>query len=155
MRKGLWTHGLYGYAEQYLYDFTSLDTTPYAKKLLEMFYKFENSAEGTLARYNVSLDDKSQEYIARLKDLVFNINEKNGCDDAYLKMIISHFGQLQNEAVHVTSCYGTLAVYICLIRKNKINDVLHHYDDMERKGLFAELPSGYIRGALSLLRTAL
>lgn len=37
VRKGLWTHGLYGYAEQYLYDFTSLDTTPYAKKLLEMF----------------------------------------------------------------------------------------------------------------------
>ncbi|EOV9892327.1 hypothetical protein ACOSTU_004488, partial [Shigella flexneri] len=75
--------------------------------------------------------------------------------DAYLKKIISYFGQLQNEAVHVTSCYETLAVYICLIRKNKINDVLQHYDDMERKGLFGELPSGYVRGALSLLRTAL
>ncbi|HCN1080952.1 TPA: hypothetical protein N6L65_004649, partial [Escherichia coli] len=46
-------------------------------------------------------------------------------------------------------------MYICLIRKNKINDVLQHYDDMERKGLFGELPSGYVRGALSLLRTAL
>ena len=153
--EGLWIHGLYGYAAQYLYDFTSFDTTPYAKKLLEIFYKFENSAEGTLSRYSVSLDDKSQEYIFRLKDLVFNINDKNGCDDAYLKKIISYFGQLQKEAVHVTSCYETLAVYICLIRKNKINDVLQHYDDMERKGLFGELPSGYVRGALSLLRTAL
>ena len=146
VREGLWIHGLYGYAAQYLYDFTSFDTTPYAKKLLEMFYKFQNSAEGTLSRYSVSLDDKSQEYISRLKDLVFNINDKNGCDDAYLKKIISYFGQLQNEAVHVTSCYETLAVYICLIRKNKINDVLQHYDDMERKGLFGELPSGYVRG---------
>ncbi|HBB5055920.1 TPA: hypothetical protein KBP39_004988, partial [Escherichia coli] len=41
VREGLWIHGLYGYAAQYLYDFTSFDTTPYAKKLLEIFYKFE------------------------------------------------------------------------------------------------------------------
>ncbi|MDO2707783.1 hypothetical protein Q2V04_27220, partial [Escherichia coli] len=34
VREGLWIHGLYGYAAQYLYDFTSFDTTPYAKKLL-------------------------------------------------------------------------------------------------------------------------
>lgn len=122
----------------------------YVKKLLEIFYKFENSVEGILFCYSVLFDDKFQEYIFCLKDFVFNINDKNGCDDVYLKKIISYFGQLQNEVVYVISCYEIFVVYICLIRKNKINDVLQYYDDMERKGLFGELFLGYVRGVLLL-----
>ena len=67
---------LYGYAARYLYDFNIFDTTPYARALLERFHEFESGPKGALTRYIVSLDDKSQEYIESLKDMVFNLSDK-------------------------------------------------------------------------------
>ena len=64
-------------AARYLYDFNIFDTTPYARALLERFHEFEIlGPKGALTRYIVSLDDKSQEYIESLKDMVFNLSDK-------------------------------------------------------------------------------
>ncbi|MCW0134662.1 hypothetical protein OIU89_07635 [Escherichia coli] len=107
IREGLWVHGLYGYAARYLYDFNIFDTTPYARALLERFHEFESGPKGALTRYIVSLDDKSQEYIESLKDMVFNLSDKKSYDDVYLENIINYFEQLQNARGYVTSatCY--------------------------------------------------
>ncbi|MCZ5580067.1 hypothetical protein O5587_05890 [Escherichia coli] len=108
IREGLWVHGLYGYAARYLYDFNIFDTTPYARALLERFHEFESGPKGVLTRYIVSLDDKSQEYIESLKDMVFNLSDKKSYDDVYLENIINYFEQLQNARGYVTRCYMLL-----------------------------------------------
>ncbi len=50
----------------------------------------------------MSLDDKSQEYIESLKDMVFNLSDKKSYDDVYLENIINYFEQLQNARGYVT-----------------------------------------------------
>ncbi|EMY5779250.1 hypothetical protein ABCO48_005073, partial [Escherichia coli] len=129
IREGLWVHGLYGYAARYLYDFNIFDTTPYARALLERFHEFESGPKGALTRYIVSLDDKSQEYIESLKDMVFNLSDKKSYDDVYLENIINYFEQLQNARGYVTRCYMLLAVFIYLIRRNKLHKALRFYDE--------------------------
>ncbi|EGS3960387.1 hypothetical protein I5Z06_004510 [Escherichia coli] len=151
IREGLWVHGLYGYAARYLYDFNIFDTTPYARALLERFHEFESGPKGALTRYIVSLDDKSQEYIESLKDMVFNLSDKKSYDDVYLENIINYFEQLQNARGYVTRCYMLLAVLIYLIRRNKLHKALRFYDESPKY----ELPSGYLPGAFSVLRIAL
>lgn len=151
IREGLWVHGLYGYAARYLYDFNIFDTTPYARALLERFHEFESGPKGVLTRYIVSLDDKSQEYIESLKDMVFNLSDKKSYDDVYLENIINYFEQLQNARGYVTRCYMLLAVFIYLIRRNKLHKALRFYDESQKY----ELPSGYLPGAFSVLRIAL
>ncbi|HFK3215938.1 TPA: hypothetical protein ACIF5I_003194 [Escherichia coli] len=151
IREGLWVHGLYGYAARYLYDFNIFDTTPYARALLERFHEFESGPKGVLTRYIVSLDDKSQEYIESLKDMVFNLSDKKSYDDVYLENIINYFEQLQNARGYVTMCYMLLAVFIYLIRRNKLHKALRFYDESQKY----ELPSGYLPGAFSVLRIAL
>ncbi|HAJ0342132.1 hypothetical protein ACUYP8_23610 [Escherichia coli] len=151
IREGLWVHGLYGYAARYLYDFNIFDTTPYARALLERFHEFESGPKGALTRYIVSLDDKSQEYIESLKDMVFNLSDKKSYDDVYLENIINYFEQLQNARGYVTRCYMLLAVFIYLIRRNKLHKALRFYDESQKY----ELPSGYLPGAFSVLRIAL
>nr|WP_240078825.1 hypothetical protein [Escherichia coli] len=151
IREGLWVHGLYGYAARYLYDFNIFDTTPYARALLERFHEFESGPKGALTRYIVSLDDKSQEYIESLKDMVFNLSDKKSYDDVYLENIINYFEQLQNARGYVTRCYMLLAVLIYLIRRNKLHKTLRFYDESPKY----ELPSGYLPGAFSVLRIAL
>ncbi|WP_326381202.1 hypothetical protein [Escherichia coli] len=151
IREGLWVHGLYGYAARYLYDFNIFDTTPYARALLERFHEFESGPKGALTRYIVSLDDKSQEYIESLKDMVFNLSDKKSYDDVYLENIINYFEQLQNARGYVTRCYMLLAVFIYLIRRNKLHKALRFYDESPKY----ELPSGYLPGAFSVLRIAL
>ncbi|WP_407861649.1 hypothetical protein [Escherichia coli] len=151
IREGLWVHGLYGYAARYLYDFNIFDTTPYARALLERFHEFESGPKGALTRYIVSLDDKSQEYIESLKDMVFNLSDKKSYDDVYLENIINYFEQLQNARGYVTKCYMLLAVFIYLIRRNKLHKSLRFYDESQKY----ELPSGYLPGAFSVLRIAL
>lgn len=151
IREGLWVHGLYGYAARYLYDFDIFDTTPYARALLERFHEFESGPKGVLTRYIVSLDDKSQEYIESLKDMVFNLSDKKSYDDVYLENIINYFEQLQNARGYVTRCYMLLAVFIYLIRRNKLHKALRFYDESQKY----ELPSGYLPGAFSVLRIAL
>lgn len=151
IREGLWVHGLYGYAARYLYDFNIFDTTPYARALLERFHEFESGPKGVLTRYIVSLDDKSQEYIESLKDMVFNLSDKKSYDDVYLENIINYFEQLQNARGYVTRCYMLLAVFIYLIRRNKLHKALRFYDEFQKY----ELPSGYLPGAFSVLRIAL
>ncbi|HFD2916691.1 hypothetical protein [Escherichia coli] len=151
IREGLWVHGLYGYAARYLYDFNIFDTTPYARALLERFHEFESGPKGALTRYIVSLDDKSQEYIESLKDMVFNLSDKKSYDDVYLENIINYFEQLQNARGYVTRCYMLLAVLIYLIRRNKLHKALRFYDESQKY----ELPSGYLPGAFSVLRIAL
>ena len=151
IREGLWVHGLYGYAARYLYDFNIFDTTPYARALLERFHEFESGPKGALTRYIVSLDDKSQEYIESLKDMVFNLSDKKSYDDVYLENIINYFEQLQNARGYVTRCYMLLAVFIYLIRRNKLHKALQLYDESQKD----ELPSGYLPGAFSVLRIAL
>lgn len=151
IREGLWVHGLYGYAARYLYDFNIFDTTPYARALLERFHEFESGPKGALNRYIVSLDDKSQEYIESLKDMVFNLSDKKSYDDVYLENIINYFEQLQNARGYVTRCYMLLAVLIYLIRRNKLHKALRFYDESPKY----ELPSGYLPGAFSVLRIAL
>ncbi|WP_407217152.1 hypothetical protein [Escherichia coli] len=151
IREGLWVHGLYGYAARYLYDFNIFDTTPYARALLERFHEFESGPKGVLTRYIVSLDDKSQEYIESLKDMVFNLSDKKSYDDVYLENIINYFEQLQNARGYVTRCYMLLAIFIYLIRRNKLHKALRFYDESQKY----ELPSGYLPGAFSVLRIAL
>lgn len=151
IREGLWVHGLYGYAARYLYDFNIFDTTPYARALLERFHEFESGPKGALTRYIVSLDDKSQEYIESLKDMVFNLSDKKSYDDVYLENIINYFEQLQNARGYVIRCYMLLAVFIYLIRRNKLHKALRFYDESQKY----ELPSGYLPGAFSVLRIAL
>ncbi|WP_396015710.1 hypothetical protein [Escherichia coli] len=151
IREGLWVHGLYGYAARYLYDCNIFDTTPYARALLERFHEFESGPKGALTRYIVSLDDKSQEYIESLKDMVFNLSDKKSYDDVYLENIINYFEQLQNARGYVTRCYMLLAVLIYLIRRNKLHKALRFYDESPKY----ELPSGYLPGAFSVLRIAL
>nr|WP_244578779.1 hypothetical protein [Escherichia coli] len=151
IREGLWVHGLYGYAARYLYDFNIFDTTPYARALLERFHEFESGPKGALTRYIVSLDDKSQEYIESLKDMVFNLSDKKSYDDVYLENIINYFEQLQNARGYVTRCYMLLAVLIYLIRRNKLHKALRFYDESPKY----ELPSGYLPGVFSVLRIAL
>ncbi|EER6265355.1 hypothetical protein ACN0QP_002808 [Escherichia coli] len=151
IREGLWVHGLYGYAARYLYDFNIFDTTPYARALLERFHEFESGPKGALTRYIVSLDDKSQEYIESLKDMVFNLSDKKSYDDVYLENIINYFEQLQNARGYVTRCYMLLAVFIYLIRRNKLHKALRFYDESQKY----ELPFGYLPGAFSVLRIAL
>lgn len=151
IREGLWVHGLYGYAARYLYDFNIFDTTPYARALLERFHEFESGPKGVLTRYIVSLDDKSQEYIESLKDMVFNLSDKKSYDDVYLENIINYFEQLQNARGYVTRCYMLLAVFIYLIRRNKLHKALRFYDESQKY----ELPFGYLPGAFSVLRIAL
>lgn len=151
IREGLWVHGLYGYAARYLYDFNIFDTTPYARALLERFHEFESGPKGALTRYIVSLDDKSQEYIESLKDMVFNLSDKKSYDDVYLENIINYFEQLQNARGYVTRCYMLLAIFIYLIRRNKLHKALRFYDESQKY----ELPSGYLPGAFSVLRIAL
>ena len=151
IREGLWVHGLYGYAARYLYDFNIFDTTPYARALLERFHEFESGPKGALTRYIVSLDDKSQEYIESLKDMVFKLSDKKSYDDVYLENIINYFEQLQNARGYVTRCYMLLAVLIYLIRRNKLHKALRFYDESPKY----ELPSGYLPGAFSVLRIAL
>lgn len=151
IREGLWVHGLYGYAARYLYDFNIFDTTPYARALLERFHEFESGPKGVLTRYIVPLDDKSQEYIESLKDMVFNLSDKKSYDDVYLENIINYFEQLQNARGYVTRCYMLLAVFIYLIRRNKLHKALRFYDESQKY----ELPSGYLPGAFSVLRIAL
>ncbi|EFD8892080.1 hypothetical protein CN658_004756 [Escherichia coli] len=151
IREGLWVHGLYGYAARYLYDFNIFDTTPYARALLERFHEFESGPKGALTRYIVSLDDKSQEHIESLKDMVFNLSDKKSYDDVYLENIINYFEQLQNARGYVTRCYMLLAVFIYLIRRNKLHKALRFYDESPKY----ELPSGYLPGAFSVLRIAL
>ncbi|EOU4792522.1 hypothetical protein [Escherichia coli] len=99
----------------------------------------------------MSLDDKSQEYIESLKDMVFNLSDKKSYDDVYLENIINYFEQLQNARGYVTRCYMLLAVFIYLIRRNKLHKALRFYDESQKY----ELPSGYLPGAFSVLRIAL
>ncbi|EOV6856490.1 hypothetical protein ACOQ3N_004713, partial [Escherichia coli] len=77
----------------------------------------------------MSLDDKSQEYIESLKDMVFNLSDKKSYDDVYLENIINYFEQLQNARGYVTRCYMLLAVFIYLIRRNKLHKALRFYDE--------------------------
>ncbi|MCV3225858.1 hypothetical protein OGZ11_19330, partial [Escherichia albertii] len=121
------------------------------RALLERFHEFESGPKGVLTRYIVSLDDKSQEYIESLKDMVFNLSDKKSYDDVYLENIINYFEQLQNARGYVTRCYMLLAIFIYLIRRNKLHKALRFYDESQKY----ELPSGYLPGAFSVLRIAL
>ena len=132
IREGLWVHGVYGCAARYIYDFNIFDTTPYARALLERFHEFESGPES-------------------LKDMVFNLSDKKSYDDVYLENIINYFEQLQNARGYVTRCYMLLAVFIYLIRRNKLHKALRFYDESQKY----ELPSGYLPGAFSVLRIAL